>query len=70
MASFQVTEVQKHLKGAEYPATGAELATLAEDDGAPTELVDLLRDIQEVESPAEVMEQLEGHLGDDDSDDD
>ena len=34
MAKWQVSEVQKHLKGAEYPMSGDELAKLADQNGA------------------------------------
>ena len=41
--AFQVTEVQKALKGVDYPATKEELASHAEGNGADRELVDALR---------------------------
>ena len=61
--AFQVTEVQKALKGADYPMDGAELAELAESNGADSELVDALRGLREVEGPNGVMKELKGELG-------
>jgi len=61
--SFQVTEVQRALRGADYPMNGKQLAALAEKNGAPSELVELLQDLNEVEGPSGVMKQLKDHLG-------
>ena len=61
--AFQVTEVQKALKGADYPMKGPELANLAEKNGAERELVEALRGIREVEGPNGVMKELKGDLG-------
>ena len=61
--AFQVTEVQKALKGAEYPMGGAQLADLAESNGADADLVDALRPLREVEGPNGVMKELKGQLG-------
>ena len=36
---MNVIDVQRHLKGADYPATGGELADVAENEGAPREVV-------------------------------
>ena len=36
-------ELQKHLKGVEYPASRDELVSTAESNGAPAEIVDALR---------------------------
>ncbi|MEA2282701.1 MAG: hypothetical protein QOK21_3308 [Solirubrobacteraceae bacterium] len=36
-------ELQKYLKGADYPADKGELAQLAESNGAPSEIVDAIR---------------------------
>ena len=44
---FNPVEVQKHLKGADYPASGEELASLAESNNAPEELVEELRSLRE-----------------------
>ena len=35
-------EVQKHLKGVSYPASGEDLAEAADGNGAPEEIVDAL----------------------------
>ncbi len=40
---FNPIEVQKHLKGANYPASGEELASIAQGNDAPGELVDRLQ---------------------------
>ncbi len=40
---FNPIDVQKHLKGASYPASGEELASIVEGNDAPGELVDKLR---------------------------
>lgn len=61
--SFQVTEVQKALKGASYPMAGPQLADLASQNGAESELVDALRGLREVEGPNGVMKELKGELG-------
>lgn len=61
--AFQVTEVQKALKGAEYPMDGPRLAELAESNGADGELVEALRGLREVEGPNGVMKELKGDLG-------
>jgi hypothetical protein len=63
MASFQVTEVQKALKGADYPMDGAALSKLAESNGADSELVEALRSLREVDGPNTVMQELKGSLG-------
>jgi hypothetical protein len=60
MTTFQVTDVQRHLKGADYPATGHDLAELASSNGADEELdsIDATMD-----GPNAVMEHLRGQLG-------
>ena len=63
MAGFQVTEVQKALKGANYPMGGKELAELAQSNGADKDLVDALEGIREVDGPNTVMQELKGQLG-------
>jgi hypothetical protein len=61
--AFEVTEVQKCLKGADYPATGEQLAELARGNGAADDLVEALRGIgDEVDGPNGVMKRLKGHL--------
>ncbi|HZD70544.1 MAG TPA: DUF2795 domain-containing protein [Actinomycetes bacterium] len=63
--AFQVTEVQKALKGADYPASPDELASRAEDNRAEPELVEALRGMgkQSFEGPNAVMQELKGQLG-------
>ena len=61
--AWQVTEVQKALKGAEYPMGGEQLAELAKDNGADGGLVEALRGIREVDGPNGVMKELKGDLG-------
>ena len=61
--AFQVTEVQKALKGADYPMNGQQLADLAKSNGADEELVDALRGVRQVDGPNTVMQELKGHLG-------
>jgi Protein of unknown function (DUF2795) len=61
--SFQVNEVQKYLKGADYPMTGEQLAELARRNGAEKELVEVLQAIGKVDGPNGVMKQLKDHLG-------
>lgn len=61
--SFQVTEVQKALAGADYPMDGPQLADLAQRNGADAELVEALRGVREVEGPNGVMKELKGELG-------
>lgn len=64
---FQVTEVQRALKGADYPASADDLAVLAERNGADRGLVDALRGMGrgDIEGPTGVMEALKGSLGGD-----
>jgi Protein of unknown function (DUF2795) len=62
--AFQVTEVQKALKGVDYPATREELARHAEGNGADRELVDALRTMKRdsFDGPNAVMKGLKGSL--------
>ena len=60
---FQVTEVQKALKGADYPMDGEQLAELARSNGADDDLVQALRGVREVDGPNTVMQELKGELG-------
>jgi hypothetical protein len=61
---FQVNEVQRSLKGADYPMTGRDLAELAKRNGADQELVDALAEIKhKVDGPNGVMKELKGDLG-------
>ena len=63
--AVQVTEVQKALKGADYPASRDDLVSLAESNGADAEVVDALRgmDGDSFDSPADVMKGVGGALG-------
>jgi hypothetical protein len=61
--AFQVTDVQKALRGAGYPATGDDLARLARRNGGGKDLVDALKGIKgTVEGPNKVMQALKGRL--------
>lgn len=52
-------EVQKHLKGVDYPATAEELVEQAEENDAPEEVVEALEALEGTfDSPAEVQEAL------------
>lgn len=53
-------DVQKHLKGVDYPASAEELASKAESNGAPKEIVDELRNLKEdsISGPDQVMKAL------------
>ena len=61
--AFQVTEVQKALKGADYPMNGQQLADLAKSNGADEQLVNALRGVRQVDGPNAVMKELKGDLG-------
>jgi uncharacterized protein DUF2795 len=61
--AFQVTEVQRVLKGADYPMDGKDLAALAEKNGADDKLVNALKGVGKVDGPNGVMKQLKGELG-------
>ena len=61
--AFQVTEVQKALKGADYPMDGKALSALAKKNGGSSELVDALSGLREVDGPNTVMKELKGSLG-------
>ena len=64
--AFQVTDVQKALKGADYPMDGDQLAELAESNNADKDLVDALRGVRQVDGPNTVMQELSGRLGNSD----
>lgn len=51
-------ELQKHLKGARYPASREDLVALAEGNDAPEEVLDALRGMpsEELSGPDDVME--------------
>jgi hypothetical protein len=60
-----VTEVQKALKGADYPATREELVRTAEGNGASGDVVQALRDAgaERFDGPDQVMKAMKGSLG-------
>jgi hypothetical protein len=62
--AFQITEVQKALKGVDYPASKEELASHAEGNGADRELVNALRTMNRnsFDGPNAVMKELKGSL--------
>ena len=62
--ALQVTEVQKALKGVDYPATKEELASHAEGNGADRGLVEALRSMEKgsFDGPNAVMKELKGSL--------
>ena len=62
--AFQVTEVQKALKGVDYPADSEELASHAERNGADRELVEALRGMKKgsFDGSTAVMKGLKGDL--------
>jgi predicted transcriptional regulator len=61
--NFQVNEVQKFLKGADYPMNGEQLSALAKKNGAREELVEVLKEVGEVNGPNAVMHELKEHIG-------
>jgi Protein of unknown function (DUF2795) len=62
--ALQITEVQKALKGVDYPASKDELASHAERNGADRELVDALSGMSKnsFDGPNAVMKELKGSL--------
>jgi hypothetical protein len=61
---FQVTEVQKALKGIHYPASSDDLASTAEGNGATEDLVGELKGLGgSFDGPDKVMAALKGSLG-------
>ena len=61
--AFQVTEVQKALKGADHPMDGKALSALAQRNGADRDIVDALKGLRKVDGPNTVMKELKDHLG-------
>ncbi len=57
---FNPVDVQKHLRGANYPANGEELASTAEGNDAPGDLVQQLQNLgnEEFSGPDKVMAAL------------
>ncbi len=62
--ALQVTEVQKALKGVDYPAGKDELASHAERNGGDREQVEALRGMSKdsFDGPNAVMKELKGSL--------
>jgi hypothetical protein len=62
--AFQITEVQKALKGVDYPASKDQLADHAAGNGADRDLVDALRNMNKdsFDGPNAVMKELKGSL--------
>ena len=62
--ALQITDVQKALKGVDYPASRDDLASHAEGNGADRELVDALRNMSKdsFDGPNAVMKELKGSL--------
>ncbi len=63
--AVQVTDVQKALKGADYPASKDDLVSLAESNDAGDDVVQALRDAgsDSLDGPDDVMRALKGSLG-------
>ena len=53
-------ELQKHLKGVNYPASKDDLVSTAQDNNAPDEIVDALGNMNDTEysGPDDVMREL------------
>jgi hypothetical protein len=62
--AFKITEVQKALKGVDYPTSKDELADHAAGNGADRKLFDALRDMDKdsFDGPNAVMKELKGSL--------
>jgi hypothetical protein len=62
--SIGLIEVQRHLRGVDYPVTAVELARIAERNAAPAEIVDELRrhGDEQFEDSTDVMHALIGEL--------
>jgi len=62
--AIQITDVQKALKGVDYPASKDELASHAESNGADREIVEALRGMgkSSFDGPNAVMKELKGSL--------
>lgn len=57
---FNPVDVQKHPRGADYPATGEELASTAQSNDAPGDLVEKFQSLgdEEFSGPDQVMAAL------------
>lgn len=58
---FELDEATQYLEGVEYPASKEDLASAAEDNGAPEELVERLHTLgrSDFSGPEEVVAELE-----------
>ena len=58
---FNPDDVRQYLEGVEYPASKEDLATAAEGNGAPDELVERIRTLgrPDFSGPEEVVAELE-----------
>lgn len=58
---FELDEATQYLEGVEYPASKEDLASAAEDNGAPEELVERIRILgrPDFSGPDEVVAELE-----------
>jgi hypothetical protein len=59
--NFDPDDVKQYLEGVDFPASKDDLATSAEDNGAPDELVERLRTLgrPDFSGPDEVVAELE-----------
>jgi hypothetical protein len=59
--NFDPDDVRQYLEGVDFPASKDDLATSAEDNGAPDELVERLRTLgrPDFSGPDEVVAELE-----------
>ena len=58
---FELDEATQYLEGVEYPASKEDLATAAENNGAPDELVERIRTLgrPDFSGPEEVVAEIE-----------
>ncbi len=62
--NYDVSTLQRYLKGTNFPAQKEEVASNAESNGATQDLVGQIRnaDTERFDSPEEVMQALQGRL--------
>lgn len=62
MANVSAAEVQKFLKGVDYPARKEDLVSKAREEGAPKEVIDEINRMpgNEFNSPSDLMKGYEG----------
>ena len=62
--NLDVSTLQHYLKGTNFPAEKEEVATNAESNGAPQDLVSQIRkaDTERIDSPEEVMQAVRSGL--------